>query len=202
MTEVALGKYAAILTVFLIPTLVISLYPLILSAYGPLYLPAAYGALLGFFFLGEALIEVGIFVSSVTESQAVAAVLSFILLLVNYFLTSLSGFVSSSGLASLLAFSLLAMAFCVLVRLRTKNSFAALMTLLAVLAVLLLCYLFFEDRFAGLFPAVLEKISLFDRFEDLTEGILDLRTLVFYVSVAAVFLFLTVQSMEKRRWNE
>ncbi|MCR5089227.1 MAG: ABC transporter permease subunit [Oscillospiraceae bacterium] len=202
MTEVAVGKYAALLTVFLVPVLIISLYPLVLSAYGNMYLPAAYGAILGFFFLGAALIAVGMFVSSASENQTVAAVITFVLLLVNYFLTSLSGFVSSTAFASLVAFSLLAFLLSLLVRALTKNTFTAMLTLVLLLAALLLCYVFLEDSFAGLFPAFLEAISLFDRFEGITEGILDLRVLVFYLSVAGVFLYLTVQSLEKRRWSE
>ena len=202
MTEVVLGKYTAMLTVFLVPVLVVSFYPLILSAYGSVYLPAAFSAILGFFFLGAALIAVGLFLSSLTESQAVAAALCFVVLLINYFLVSLAGFVSSASFASLVAFSLLAILAAVLVRVMTKNSFTALLTLLLLLAALALCYVIRKDSFAGLFPAILEKLSLFEPFEKMTEGILDLRGLVFYASVAAVFVFLTVQSMEKRRWSE
>ena len=202
MTEVALGKYAALLTVFLLPVLVIASYPLILSAYGSVSLPAAFSAVLGFFFLGAALIAVGLFISSLTESQAVAAGLCFVLLLVNYFLTALSGYVSSSAFASLSALSLLALAVAVLLWLMTKNGFASLLTLVFLLALLAMSYRFFSDSFSGLVPALLEKLSLFDRYESMTAGLLDLRTLVFFASVAGVFLFLTVQSLEKRRWSE
>lgn len=202
MTEVAFGKYAAMLTVFLLPVAVISLYPLILSAYGNLYLPAAYGAILGFFLLGAALIAVGMFISSITESQVVAAVVSFVLLLVNYFLTSLSGFLASTSFASFVALALIVLLISTLVRGLTKSNTVAGLTLAVLLIVLMLCYHLSADSFAGLFPSLLESISLFDRFEGLTEGILDLRVLVFYVSVAGVFLFLTVQSLEKRRWSE
>ena len=73
MTQVALGKYLAMLVIFLIPVAVIGVYPLVLTAFGAVYLPAAYGALTGFFFLGASLIAIGMFISSLTESQAVAA---------------------------------------------------------------------------------------------------------------------------------
>ena len=43
MTGVALGKYAALLVVFLVPTGIICLYPLVLSAFGSVYLPLAFG---------------------------------------------------------------------------------------------------------------------------------------------------------------
>ena len=92
MTQVVLGKFAAMLVVFAVPMAVICLYPVVLSAYGNVYLPAAYGAIVGFFFLGMALLAIGMYISSVTESQAVAAGLCFVVMLVNYFLSDLAGF--------------------------------------------------------------------------------------------------------------
>ena len=83
MTQVVLGKFAAMLVVFAAPMAVICLYPVVLSAYGNVYLPAAYGAIVGFFFLGMALLAIGMYISSVTESQAVAAGLCFVVMLVN-----------------------------------------------------------------------------------------------------------------------
>ncbi len=73
MTQVVLGKYAALLCMLLIPTAILCLYPIALSTFGDIYFPAAFGAIAGFFFLGAALTAIGVFVSSVTESQAVAA---------------------------------------------------------------------------------------------------------------------------------
>ena len=65
MTGVALGKYAALLVVFLVPTGIICLYPLVLSAFGSVYLPLAFGTAVGFFFLGAALLAIGMFLSSI-----------------------------------------------------------------------------------------------------------------------------------------
>lgn len=81
MTQVVLGKFAAMLVVLAVPMAVICLYPVVLSAYGNVYLPAAYGAIVGFFFLGMALLAIGMYISSVTESQAVAAGLCFVVML-------------------------------------------------------------------------------------------------------------------------
>lgn len=36
----------------------------------------------------------------------------------------------------------------------------------------------------------------------MVEGVFDLRSVVYFISVAAVFVFLSVQSLEKRRWSE
>ena len=202
MTEVVLGKYAAMLVLFLLPLAVISLYPIVLSAFGSVYFPAAFSTLVSFFFLGAALIAIGTFVSSVTESQAVAAGLCFVVMLVNYFLSSLAGYVSTSAFSSLLAFTVLVIALVLILYLMTKNSVISLTIGIVLEGALLLFYGFNSAAFEGLFPEVMEQLSLFERFYDVIDGVFDLTTIVYYLSVIAVFLFLSVQSMEKRRWSE
>lgn len=86
MTGVTLGKYAAMVVIFLIPTGVLCVYPLLLTAFGSIYLPAVFSTVVGFVFLGAALLAIGMFLSSITESQGVAAGLCFVVLLVCYFL--------------------------------------------------------------------------------------------------------------------
>lgn len=76
-TQVVLGKYLALLVVYLIPLAIISLYPLIFSQYGDVYLLTAYGSILAFFILGAALIALGVFISSLTENQGFAAAVLF-----------------------------------------------------------------------------------------------------------------------------
>ncbi|HOA42596.1 MAG TPA: ABC transporter permease, partial [Bacillota bacterium] len=72
-TQVVLGKYIALLAVYLIPLCIISLYPLIFSRFGDVYLPTSYGSILAFFIMGSALIALGVFISSLTENQGFAA---------------------------------------------------------------------------------------------------------------------------------
>ena len=73
MTRVVMGKYLALLVVFAVPMLIVCIYPIVLSAFGNVYLPAAYSAIFGFYLLGASLLAIGMFISSITESQAVAA---------------------------------------------------------------------------------------------------------------------------------
>ena len=65
-TQVILGKYLALLVVYLIPLALISLYPLLFAQFGEVYLPTSYGSILAFFVLGAALIALGVFISSLT----------------------------------------------------------------------------------------------------------------------------------------
>ena len=202
MTQVVLGKFAALVVVFALPLAIICLYPLILSAYGNVYLPAAYSAIVGFFFLGMALISIGVYISSVTESQAVAAGLCFVVMLVNYFLGDLSGFASSTAYSSLTALAVAVLVLCAIVYLMTKNGFVSLVLAAVLEAGLIGFYLVDSSRFEGLFPAIISELSLFERFYAMVNGVFDITAIVYYLSVTGVFLFLSVQSMEKRRWSE
>ena len=201
MTGVTLGKYLAMLVVFLLPVGILCLYPILLSAFGSIYLPAVFSTAVGFLFLGAALLSVGLFLSSLTESQGVAAGLCFVVLLVCYFLPDLTGYFSTSALASFAAFTAVVLLVGLIFRLMTQNTPVSVALISVLEIALLLGYVLGGDSFAGLFPTLVEKLSLFDRFYDFAEGIFDVTTLVYFGTVILVFLFLTVQSLEKRRWS-
>ena len=78
--NIVIGKYLALITIYAIPMLVICTYPLIMSKFGTVSFASAYTAILGFFLLGCANIAIGVFMSALTESQVIAAVLTFVLL--------------------------------------------------------------------------------------------------------------------------
>ena len=202
MTQVALGKYLAMLVIFLIPVAVIGVYPLVLTAFGAVYLPAAYGALTGFFFLGASLIAIGMFISSLTESQAVAAGLCFVVMLVNYFISDLASYFSASAMASFWAFTVLILLVGGIFRLMTRNNGVSLVLVGILEGLLILGSVLGGEDFAGLFPSMVEGLSLFERFYQFVDGVFDLTSLVYFLTVIGVFLFLTVQSLEKRRWSE
>lgn len=201
MTRIVLGKYFAMLTVFLLPTAIIALYPLLLSAFGTVSFITAYGALVGFIFMGAAFIAVGLFISSLTENQAIAAVLCFLALLVNYFLTATTDFVSESSTASFVAVTVIIVLIGLLLRFMTKNTFVSVVTFLVLEAGNVAVLAFAPDKLSGLLTTAMEKLSLFDRFDTFVNGVFDITSLVFYLVIAGIFLFFTVQSLEKRRWS-
>lgn len=202
MTQVVMGKYLALLTMLLIPTAIIGLYPVLLSAYGDLYMPAAMGALCGFFLLGAALLAVGMFISSVTESQTMAAGICFVIMLVNYFLSALASLIGNGAFTSYIAFAVALLILAWIVYAMTKNQFAALVTCAVTQAGLLIWYMVDSSAFMGAFGKLVGKLSLFSQFYVFIDGVFDLKSVVYLVSVCVLFVFLTVQSMEKRRWSE
>lgn len=199
--DIVAGKYLALVTVFLVPMVFISAYPLLFSLYGEVYLPSAYGSLIAFLLLGAALIAAGIFVSSLTESQGFAAGIAIAAFLLNYYSVSLAEQVSATALGSLLALGVTALLLALLIRALTRNAALAWgvggVCALAALAV----YLIDVAKLEGLLPTLMEKLSLFERFYPFVNGIFDWTSVVFYGSVIVFFLFLTVMSLEKRRYN-
>ena len=97
-TQVVIGKYLALLTVYLIPLCIICIYPLIFSQFGDVYLLTSYGSVFAFFVLGAALIAVGVFISSLTENQGFAAGIGIAVILLNYYSVSLVQRHSSGGM--------------------------------------------------------------------------------------------------------
>lgn len=198
MTRVVLGKYLAMITVVAVPCVVMAFYPLLLSTFGTVSFPTAYGALVGFFLLSAALSAIGLLISSLTENQAVAAGVCFGVMLLLYFMSS---FVPSSAGASLGALLVTVLVLAVLVRVFTKSSAAALLVGVLGEGCLLGAYFAASDAFAGLFGRVVDGLSVFTRFDTFAEGMFDWTAVIYYLSIIAVALFLAVQTMEKRRWS-
>lgn len=195
------GKYLALVLLFLVPMLIVALYPYVFSQYGELYLPGSYGAMLAFLMLGAALIAVGMFLSSLTDSQGLAAGSAIALFLFNYFSVSLAEQVSSTALGAALALCAAAVLVGLIVRALTKSCAIACGVGGVLLALVAAVYLFSDESLESLLPDLMRKLSLFSRFSTIVSGVFDLTVLVFYGSVIALGLFLTVQSLEKRRYN-
>ena len=200
-TQVVLGKYGAVLVVFLLPLCFIALYPIMFAQFGEVYLPTAYGSLAAFFLLGAALLAVGVFLSSLTDNQGLAAGLGIGVILLNYYCVSLSEYVSSTAAGTAIALVVLIAALGFLVKALTRSTPAGAGASLLLLAALGLCYALDSTALEGFLPAMMKKISLFERFNTFVNGVFDLTNVVYFLSVTLFFLFLTVESLEKRRYN-
>ena len=200
-TQVVLGKYLALLVVYLIPLAIISLYPLLFSRFGDVYLPTSYGSLFAFFLMGAALLAVGMFISSLTENQGFAAGIGIAVILLNYYSVSLAEYTSSTAMGSLIALYVIVLLLGVVIRNLTRNENLAYGVTFGLIVVLAVAYFFNSTVFEGLLPDIMTKLSLFRQFSSFVNGAFDLTAIVYYVSVMGFFLFLSVQSLEKRRYN-
>ena len=200
-SQIVLGKYGALLVIFLIPTAIISVYPLIFSAYGEVYLPTSYGSLVAFFFLGAALISFGTFISSLTEKQGFAAGIAIPILLFNYYSVKLADYASETAAGSAIGLSLLIAALAFVIYRMTRSAVISWGIGIAGVGTVVVLTFVNSELMEGLLPTLMTKLSLFERFYTFVDGVFDVTALVFYVTVIIFFLFLSVQSLEKRRYN-
>jgi ABC-2 type transport system permease protein len=200
-TQVILGKFLALLCVYLIPLCIISVYPLIFAQFGEVYLPTAYGSLFAFFLMGAALIAVGVFISSLTENQGFAAGIGVAVILFNYYSVSLAEYVTATALGSVIALVVLIFLLGAVIQHLTKNDKLAYGLGIVLIAAVYITYFLDSSKFENLMPNVMKQLSLFSRFNTIVNGVFDLTAIVFYLSVIVFFLFLSVQSLEKRRYN-
>ena len=199
LSDVVLAKYFAACTVFLLPTLIYALYPLILSGFGEVSLASAYTALFGYVLLGAALISVSLYVSSLVENQIVAAVLSIAAMLVIVFVGTIAALLPTSPLASFILCILAALGIGALTMRSAKNLTLGLLVSAALILPTSIVYIINADLFASLVPNALGSLDLFSRWNAFSYGYLSLPATVFYLTFIGFFLFLTVHSMEKRR---
>ena len=148
--KIVLAKYLAMATIFMMAVAIVCIYPIALSFYGEVPFGESYAACLGFALFGLTGISIGLFISSICESQVIAAVLTFITLFVGYMMSGICSLISSTG------------------NLLTK---------------LLGCF------------------DLTTPLDGFFNGLLDLSGVVYYLSLIVLFVFLTCQSIQKRRWS-
>lgn len=145
---IVFGKFLAAFCVFAIGSAVMAVYMGVIASFTGITILEALYHMLGLLLLGSAMIAIGIFLSSLTKSQVIAAVCSFGLFL-------------------------------------------------------LLMYL---DIFAGFIPVqwiqtALSQLSFLDRYSDFMAGLFNIADILYFLSVTVVFLFLTVRTLEKKRWS-
>lgn len=198
---IVLGKYLALATIFLIPVCILMVYPLILTQFGTVSLAMAYTSLLGFLLLGCSFLSIGLFLSSVTESQVIAAVLTFVVLLICYLSQGIASFFPETASASFFTLLFMAAVLSLVLYYMTRHTILFFVILAASEGILILMYLLDSSLYEGLIQNLFGVLDITAPFYEFASGLLDLSGIVYYLSVIFVFLFLTVQSIQKRRWS-
>ena len=198
--QIIFSKYLAMLTVFMVPVCVICFYPVIMASYGTISYAMAYTSIVGFALMGFLGIAVGMFISSITESQVIAAVLTFLVLFVSYMAEAIADLIPTTTGASLAAFMLLVLAAALIVYAMTKSYGLSGIVGLAGIVILVVMYFVDSSTFAGAFGKLISSLSLTGHFYEFASGMIDIPGIVYYLSGSFLFLFLADQAVEKRRW--
>lgn len=148
--KIVMGKYLALASVFSIAVVVMGMAPLFLEMFGEVPLKQCYVAVLGYWLFGLTCIAIGTFISAITESQVIAAVLTFAVLFAGYMMAGITQVISSTG---------------------------------------------------NIITRILNGFNLTNGMDSFFNGILDIKALVYYLSLILLFLFFTAQAIQKRRWS-
>ena len=169
--QIILGKYLALLIIFLIPMCVISFYPLIFAQFGEVYLLTSYGSLAAFYIMGAAMIAIGMFISSLTENQGFAAGIAIPVLLLNYYSVALAEYVSQTARGSLIALYVIVLIGVFVIKHMTGNENLAYGVGLVCVLGLSVSFYFDSSVFEGLLAEIMSKLSLFERFYTFINGV-------------------------------
>ncbi|MCP4716875.1 MAG: ABC transporter permease subunit [Deltaproteobacteria bacterium] len=145
--EIVMGKYLACLSIFVLMLLLTLLYPVLLEIVFSVDIGPLIAGYLGMFLLGASFMACGIFISSLTENQVVAAMTSFGVLLLLWFIDWNEGIAGEKAVE------------------------------------------------------LLHQISFFEHFFNFPRGVIDMADVIYYLSVISFFLFLTLRSLESRKWR-
>jgi ABC-2 type transport system permease protein len=201
VTGLVLGKYLAMLCVLGIPMLISCIYPILLAQQTYHSLLIDYCSILAYFILGGVYIAIGMFISSLTESQIISAVISFAVFYVMSIMTNLTSHISDASYVNAIGFVILAFVIALLINHITKNLYAACMCFLVMAIAIGAVYYINNGLFVGAIASILNALSFSNGISYFANGIFNVQDLVLYLSVIFLFVFLTVQSVQKRRWN-
>lgn len=202
LTQIVLGKYFAMVTVFAIPCLIYTVFPLIIESQGDAHIGIDYMAIFVFFLLGCVYIAIGMFLSALTESQIIAAISTFGVLLVLYLWEGLMDFLPTSAIGGLVGVLVILTVLVIGVYQMTKNwVIAAGIELFGAIAAIG-TYAAKSSLFDNLLPELFGKFILTKPFASVAfTYVIDVSGLVLYLSLIFLCIFLTVQVIQKRRWS-
>lgn len=146
--EIVIGKFLGAFIMFLCCMVIYVLFAFTLSVYSAPDWSVFIGNLLGTILLGGAMIAINIFISSLTESMTISAVVGMCAGLAIFFVDSIAELVSISWIST-----------------------------------------------------AISSLSFVGHYQNFTTGILSVSDMVFFLSVIALFNFLALRVLEKRRWS-
>lgn len=199
--SIVAGKYLAEVAVFALPLAAAVIMPLILTAFGTVSLVAAYSALLGYLLLGAACLAVGTWISALTENQILAYLATFGALLVAYLMNGIQTMFTTGNLLAFVVFMVIVLVAAILVGVSCKRLTAGLMVFCIGAAAVFILFLARPAWLLTAFNAVLDALALFEPFKNIVGGMFSIPAIVYYLSVIGLFLFMTGQALERRRWN-
>ena len=149
VTAIVLGKFFACCFVYFVATTLGGILPaIVMSTFSTPSWGEIIGNYIGALLYGAAMISIGVFISSLTISQVIAAIGTFAISVFLMFIDQIASALSGNILGTIISW-----------------------------------------------------ISFTARYDIFTQGVFSISSCVYFISVSAVFVFLTARKVESRRWN-
>lgn len=201
VTDIILGKYLAVLTLLLIAMIIATGYGLFIGIFGDISIPNLMTGILGYFLLGAALMAIGLFVSTISENQVTAAVLSFGVVLALFLLPNVASMAPGRArytiIVAVIATALISYFFFEETKSIKTAGVVAVVLIAAIVAVWFIKPTLYDDGIAN----IISWFSVLERSNDFFSGILNVSSILYFISFIVVFLLLSAQSIQKRRWK-
>ncbi len=200
--DIVLGKFLSMTIIMGICHLIGFAAVLILSFYGKINLISAIGGTIALFLCGCSLLSVGLFISTLSGSILISALLSFGAMLIIYFMPDLISFVPTTAVGSFITLTIIILLFSLLTG-YLSNSFSASVAFFLILELLnITALLFFPDTEKNLAVKLFSFLSVTDKLKTFTiYAVFDIQNLIYFISFTALFIYFTYLSVEKRRWR-
>lgn len=201
VVKIILGKYLALITLYGIGMAVICTYPIIMNMYGDAQIAQSYSSILGFFLMGAAYLAIGLFISSLTESQVIAGVISFIVMIFTYLMTNIAGLLPTGHVSQVVCLAVIVVVISCIAYIMMHNLVVTAAICIVGEAFVAIMYFVRPSFYDGLMVNILSWFSVVDRYRSFSLGIMDVSAMVYYLSVIFVFIFFTVMRIKKKRWS-
>lgn len=199
--EIVLGKYFASVLFFFVTLLITGIYPIILAFYSDVAMAPIITAYIGFGLMGAAFISVGVFISSLTDNQVIAAVGTFGALLIIWIIDGVTQVMPTSRASGIILAVILVCALTLIIYYSTKNIYISGFTNIVGIATVIIINIVNVNLFEGFTSRFFQWFSLLNRYEPFVMGLLNVSSIVYYITFSTAFVFLTIRVIDKKRWS-
>ncbi len=200
--KIVMGKYFAMCTVFMVVVAIIATCPLVIKSLGYSMLLVDYTSLSAYFLLGCVYIAICMFISSLTENQIISAIISLVVIFFLEYCSAFSSAISDKNYVSLIFFVLISFIAGFVCRVLTKSNVFGVSIGIFFSLVTIVCYIVKPSAFTGLIQKVLKLIPPSNYLINfIYYYMFDLKAVVYFLSLICLFVFLTIQTIQKRRYS-
>jgi len=211
VSSVVLAKFFSAVLLVCIALAITVIFPFMLSFFGELPYSQIFAVYIGFVLLVPCFIAVGMFISACTENQIIAAVITFFVMIFLYIMENIVHFINDSvtasqaiGSSALISLIFIAVVIAVLAYIiydSTKNYYIAGGLALILISVSTGVYAYDPSIFDVMLVRGTQWLSIMTRFDNFNNGVLNVSDIIYYITFAGIFVYLTINVIEKRRWK-